>query len=147
MKPNNLLIGPRGQLKLADFGLARIFGSPDRRFTHQVCFLFGLRAYKCRTKTLLLWCCILNLLYAFYIQLHIMYHQISILSTPLILMLCFITVNNYPKREAAYSFEIVSVREFWFLMTFLCHRATFATCVQQVKYIFLPVDFSNFSLF
>ncbi|GER38619.1 cyclin-dependent kinase D1 [Striga asiatica] len=36
MKPNNLLIGPGGQLKLADFGLARIFGSPDRRFTHQV---------------------------------------------------------------------------------------------------------------
>lgn len=36
MKPNNLLIGPTGQLKLADFGLARIFGSPDRRFTHQV---------------------------------------------------------------------------------------------------------------
>lgn len=39
MKPNNLLIGPRGQLKLADFGLARLFGSPDRRFTHQVCSL------------------------------------------------------------------------------------------------------------
>ena len=38
MKPNNLLIGSNGQLKLADFGLARIFGSPDRRFTHQVCF-------------------------------------------------------------------------------------------------------------
>ncbi|KAG6587670.1 cyclin-dependent kinase D-3 [Cucurbita pepo subsp. pepo] len=36
MKPNNLLIGPNGQLKLADFGLARIFGSPDRRYTHQV---------------------------------------------------------------------------------------------------------------
>ncbi|KAJ7975183.1 GPCR kinase [Quillaja saponaria] len=36
MKPNNLLIGPNGKLKLADFGLARIFGSPDRRFTHQV---------------------------------------------------------------------------------------------------------------
>ncbi|KAL1356844.1 cyclin-dependent kinase D-1 isoform X2 [Arachis hypogaea] len=35
MKPNNLLIGSNGQLKLADFGLARIFGSPDRRFTHQ----------------------------------------------------------------------------------------------------------------
>ncbi|KAE8667758.1 Cyclin-dependent kinase D-1 [Hibiscus syriacus] len=35
MKPNNLLIGPNGQLKLADFGLARVFGSPDRRFTHQ----------------------------------------------------------------------------------------------------------------
>lgn len=36
MKPNNLLIGADGQLKLADFGLARIFGSPDRKFTHQV---------------------------------------------------------------------------------------------------------------
>ncbi|KAI3767448.1 hypothetical protein L2E82_17571 [Cichorium intybus] len=35
MKPNNLLIGSHGQLKLADFDLARIFGSPDRRFTHQ----------------------------------------------------------------------------------------------------------------
>jgi cyclin-dependent kinase 7 len=39
MKPNNLLIGPNGQLKLADFGLARIFGSPGRKFTHQVCFV------------------------------------------------------------------------------------------------------------
>ncbi|RWW69503.1 hypothetical protein BHE74_00022889, partial [Ensete ventricosum] len=36
MKPNNLLIASDGQLKLADFGLARIFGSPDRKFTHQV---------------------------------------------------------------------------------------------------------------
>jgi serine/threonine protein kinase len=36
MKPNNLLLGSDGQLKLADFGLARIFGSPDRKFTHQV---------------------------------------------------------------------------------------------------------------
>ncbi|KAL8124076.1 cyclin-dependent kinase D-3-like [Apium graveolens] len=53
MKPNNLLIGPKGQLKLADFGLARIFGSPDRRFTHQVFarwyrapeLLFGAKQY------------------------------------------------------------------------------------------------------
>ncbi|KAF3668899.1 Cyclin-dependent kinase D-1 [Capsicum annuum] len=53
MKPNNLLIGPHGQLKLADFGLARIFGSPDRRFTHQVFarwyrapeLLFGAKQY------------------------------------------------------------------------------------------------------
>lgn len=53
MKPNNLLIGSRGQLKLADFGLARIFGSPDRRFTHQVFarwyrapeLLFGAKQY------------------------------------------------------------------------------------------------------
>lgn len=36
MKPNNLLLGSDGQLKIADFGLARIFGSPDRRFTHEV---------------------------------------------------------------------------------------------------------------
>ncbi|KAK7314622.1 hypothetical protein VNO77_33149 [Canavalia gladiata] len=53
MKPNNLLIGPNGRLKLADFGLARIFGSPDRRFTHQVFarwyrapeLLFGTKQY------------------------------------------------------------------------------------------------------
>lgn len=41
MKPNNLLIGADGQLKLADFGLARIFGSPDRKFTHQVFLLIS----------------------------------------------------------------------------------------------------------
>ncbi|CAK9185602.1 unnamed protein product [Ilex paraguariensis] len=53
MKPNNLLIGHHGQLKIADFGLARIFGSPDRRFTHQVFarwyrapeLLFGAKQY------------------------------------------------------------------------------------------------------
>lgn len=28
-----------GELKLGDFGLARIFGSPDRKWTNQVCFL------------------------------------------------------------------------------------------------------------
>ncbi|KAK8957950.1 Cyclin-dependent kinase D-1 [Platanthera zijinensis] len=53
MKPNNLLIAGDGQLKLADFGLARLFGSPDRRFTHQVFarwyrapeLLFGTKQY------------------------------------------------------------------------------------------------------
>ncbi|KAK6944224.1 Protein kinase domain [Dillenia turbinata] len=53
MKPNNLLIGADGQLKLADFGLARIYGSPDRKFTHQVFarwyrapeLLFGTKQY------------------------------------------------------------------------------------------------------
>ncbi|KAL4584556.1 hypothetical protein LXL04_009159 [Taraxacum kok-saghyz] len=34
----NTAMGPGGQLKLADFGLARIFGCPDIRFTHQVPF-------------------------------------------------------------------------------------------------------------
>ncbi|CAN6333209.1 unnamed protein product [Urochloa humidicola] len=36
MKPNNLLIDADGQLKLGDFGLARLFGSPGRNYTHQV---------------------------------------------------------------------------------------------------------------
>nr|BAJ86150.1 predicted protein [Hordeum vulgare subsp. vulgare] len=53
MKPNNLLIGAEGQLKLGDFGLARIFGSPERNFTHQVFarwyrapeLLFGTKQY------------------------------------------------------------------------------------------------------
>ncbi|KAI3899829.1 hypothetical protein MKW92_012471 [Papaver armeniacum] len=53
MKPNNLLIGADGQLKLADFGLARLFGSPGRKFTHQVFarwyrapeLLFGTKQY------------------------------------------------------------------------------------------------------
>ncbi|RWR86105.1 cyclin-dependent kinase D-1-like protein isoform X1 [Cinnamomum micranthum f. kanehirae] len=36
MKPYNLLIGADGLLKLTDFGLARIFGSPDRKLTPKV---------------------------------------------------------------------------------------------------------------
>eukprot|EP00891_Asterochloris_glomerata_P005265 jgi/Astpho2/5265/fgenesh1_pm.00074_%23_26_t len=36
VKPNNFLIAATGELKLADFGLARIFGSPDRKWTNQV---------------------------------------------------------------------------------------------------------------
>ncbi|CAI5484738.1 unnamed protein product [Closterium sp. Yama58-4] len=53
MKPNNLLIGPTGELKIADYGYARLFGSPDRKLTHQVFalwyrapeLLFGSKAY------------------------------------------------------------------------------------------------------
>ena len=38
LKPQNLLIDKRDNLKLADFGLARAFGIPMRTYTHEVCY-------------------------------------------------------------------------------------------------------------
>jgi len=40
LKPQNLLIDRRNNLKLADFGLARAFGIPMRTYTHEVVTLW-----------------------------------------------------------------------------------------------------------
>jgi cyclin-dependent kinase 7 len=36
MKPNNLLLGRDGQLKIADFGLSRDYGDRNRQMSAQV---------------------------------------------------------------------------------------------------------------
>ena len=40
LKPQNLLVNSKGEIKLADFGLARAISVPVRSYTHEVVTLW-----------------------------------------------------------------------------------------------------------
>ncbi|XVF53837.1 hypothetical protein PTKIN_Ptkin05aG0131000 [Pterospermum kingtungense] len=99
MKPNNLLIGSTGQLKLADFGLARIFGSPDRKFTHQVFarwyrapeLLFGTKQYGAGVDVWAAACIFAELLLRRpFLQVNPAYNKSSVLDYPVLILLVFL---------------------------------------------------------